>query len=416
MVEDGMTSDLTVFRAALEKGSGRAMTLLRGDDESHVAALFDACAVNLAHDPQCEEPRAPYLARLIAASGQLEKVYLNLLEVVEAWGDEEETGLWHPLSVLTALAAAHEDLDRTRLTAVIRGQEDEDDRLDLADLLIRLEGFPALIEALGLLAPQFDEDGWMADSWLTDLRLREGEAIEPVLEAARKTNPVLDRALVGRSEDARSRPIEPEPFESLREALRAKQQTRWGPRVTPRSEAERLLLAEDLASLDEAWRALPYLRFFARQPLPGDPRALLRWRNDNDPKVRHFSRMAMEQVDHWAVRAVAVEGLRALQPWSVGLLKSNYRPGDYALVVPVIDSEITPHEAHSLVMDVLAVREKLAPDERHDALVKAYDKTPCSYCRRDVVRSLHEAGQLPRWMAEECRYDADPETVALVSG
>lgn len=409
-----MNKDLTAFKAALAKGSGRAMTLMIGAKTAgFVTALLEACWINPAFDRQCEADRAPWVASLVQASGEVEDLFGRILAGVEGWGDSEED-VQFPLRVLSHLAARHPELDRTGLLAALNAQ-DEEDRILLADQFIQLNGYPAFRQALAQIGPQWDEDGWMVEDWLKVLREREGPAIEAVLRADALTDDFVARALAGSDESPSGPPREPEPFESLREGLRSGQY-RWGPLGRPRAEAERRLLAEDLAAADDAKGALPYLRFFARQPLPGDPKVLLRWRNDGDEKVRHFARVAMEKVDHWAVRAVALEALAALEPWAVGLLRANYRPGDYALVEPVIDSQMTDHQAHGLVMDLLHIRDRLGPDERREALVKLYDKTPCSFCRRDVVSALSKAGQLPRWMAEECRYDADPETAALVSG
>jgi hypothetical protein len=406
-----MTSDLAAFKAALAKGSGRAMILLReAKGAGFTAALLEACWINPAYDPQCEADRAPWLARLVEASGELEDMFDRILAGVEGWGDCDEE-IHFPLRVLCHLAAAHPALDRSRLMAVLDAQ-DEDDRLLLADQFIQLNGYPAFREALSRIGPEWDEDGWMAEDWLKVLREREGPEIEAVLAADAATDALVAKALAGRPEMPPSPPRALEPIESLRETLRVGN-SRWGPLSRPRPEAELRLLAQDLAECDEGGRALPYLRFFARQPWPGDPKTLLRWRSDGDQRVRFFARRALEQVDHWAVRALALKALAALEPWSVGLLKSNYRPGDYPLIAAVIESDMTPFQAHDLIMDVLDIRGQLTPDERRDALLKAYDKTPCSFCREDVVAALRNDGDLPRWMAEECRYDADPETAAL---
>jgi hypothetical protein len=407
-----MTTDLTAFKAALAKGSGRAMILMReAKATSFTTALLEACWISPAYDRQCEADRAPYVARLVEASGEVADLFERILAGVEGWGESEEDILF-PLRVLSHLVTADRALERSRLLAVLDGLDDED-RIYAAEPLIQLNGYPAFRDALTLIAPQWEDEAWRVEDWLTVLRRREGPGIDAVLEAGARTDALLAQALAGREPEPSRPRAEAEPFDRLRTGLR-EGIIRWG-LLGPRPEAERRLLAEDLAGVEEAQRALPYLRFFARQPLPGDPKPLLRWRNDPDAKVRQFAWTALEKVDHWAVRALALEGLRALEPRSLGLLRANYRPGDYAAVAAVLDVEMTAHEAHGVGLDVLDFRDRLTADERQHALLKIYAKTPCSFCRADVVRALSEAGPLPDWLAEECRFDADPDTVALVS-
>jgi hypothetical protein len=54
------------------------------------------------------------------------------------------------------------------------------------------------------------------------------------------------------------------------------------------------------------------------------------------------------------------------------------------------------------------------PEESRAVLLRLYEDVPCSYCRGTAVSNLVASGGLPDWMAEECRYDAEPETVEYV--
>jgi hypothetical protein len=44
------------------------------------------------------------------------------------------------------------------------------------------------------------------------------------------------------------------------------------------------------------------------------------------------------------------------------------------------------------------------------SLLTIYEQTPCSFCRYYAVDMLKGAKQVPNWMREECRWDADPRT------
>ena len=45
-----------------------------------------------------------------------------------------------------------------------------------------------------------------------------------------------------------------------------------------------------------------------------------------------------------------------------------------------------------------------------------YELSPCSFCREYAVGMLQGLECLPEWMIEECRWDANPRTRALVLG
>ena len=69
-----MPPSSTEFEAALRKGLGRAMILLRKapEDQGYNAALMRACRFNQVYDRQCEEDRVVYLHRLIRCTGRVQ--------------------------------------------------------------------------------------------------------------------------------------------------------------------------------------------------------------------------------------------------------------------------------------------------------------------------------------------------------
>ena len=52
-------------------------------------------------------------------------------------------------------------------------------------------------------------------------------------------------------------------------------------------------------------------------------------------------------------------------------------------------------------------------DELKQAMLWAYENTPCSYCRSEVVRKLHEENILPESIKSEGKYDCCEDTRIL---
>ncbi|MGA2951192.1 MAG: hypothetical protein ABSD80_03045, partial [Caulobacteraceae bacterium] len=100
-----MNADPKEFSAALARGSGRAMILLRQarGDGSFKDALVRACICNQAYDPQCEEERSAYLARLIAATGHRDLCFAELAPSLSAAADDD-TDIPQVFAVLARLA------------------------------------------------------------------------------------------------------------------------------------------------------------------------------------------------------------------------------------------------------------------------------------------------------------------------
>ncbi|MDR3475977.1 MAG: hypothetical protein P4M09_30400 [Devosia sp.] len=117
------------------------------------------------------------------------------------------------------------------------------------------------------------------------------------------------------------------------------------------------------------------------------------------------------------VRKLALERLENGDPSGARLLLSNYEPGDLATIDPLLNKELDDDRAHELGLGVLDLigENDIPSDESQAALVLLYKLTPCSMCRGDVVSKLVKAGQAPSLIAEECRFDAEPDTIRLFS-
>jgi HEAT repeat protein len=181
------------------------------------------------------------------------------------------------------------------------------------------------------------------------------------------------------------------------------------------SDEEWLALASDLERQTDDAGALRYLRLFAARRFPGDPEQLLPWLNSSDSRTAWAAVRALGQIRDPRVRKLALERLREGDSTGLRLLKTNYEPGDLETITPLLSGAEDDDKAHDLGLGILdLIGENEVPlDEKRGALLLLYERTPCSMCRADAVTKLVSTGQAPSFIADECRFDADPDTAKL---
>jgi len=141
----------------------------------------------------------------------------------------------------------------------------------------------------------------------------------------------------------------------------------------------------------------------------------VRWAHSHDRRVSWAAIRALGRVKAPVVRSMALQRLEAGDESGVRLLLSNYTPGDLARIEPLLRAPSGEDQAHDLGLAVLGLisENDISVEESREPLLLVYACTPCSMCRGDAVSRLAKADQVPVWMAEECRFDADPDTVKL---
>jgi hypothetical protein len=380
-------------------------------------ALLNACLCNLAYDRQCESERSEYLARLIVETGDRAELFSVLIKYLEGTPDEE-VEIPQIFAVLARLAGTYSDLDAPALRRAFSVLSAED-QLDCMDALIRLDGLPALLQCAERLIPQLSDEGWRGGGLFEVLRERDGAGVDQVLLALRATHPSLDQLMshveaFDADMQKSSAPGEAYDFSDIRATLRRGKRPS-GSWLWKLTEEHWALIAEDLvAQIDDA-HVLPYLRLFARRPFPHDPQRLVRWADSHDRRVSWAAILALGRVKAPVVRSMALQRLEAGDESGVRLLLSNYAPGDFARIEPLLRAPSGEDQAHDLGLAVLGLisENDILAEESREPLLLVYACTPCSMCRGDAVSRLAKADQVPVWMAEECRFDADPDTVKL---
>ncbi len=97
------------------------------------------------------------------------------------------------------------------------------------------------------------------------------------------------------------------------------------------------------------------------------------------------------------------------------ILTASYQPGDHRFLADLLERPADEDNDHWLGFDVLDLIKAHPEPDADRALLLLYERGPCAFCRCEVVKLLLQLGRVPEWVRQECRFDADPETRALVS-
>lgn len=420
-----MSPSVPAFGAALRKGLGRAMILLREEPDSPAlhAELMRACETDLHYDGQCEESRAPYLHRLIRATGR-ERWFWDELAgwLAEAGADDEGSHTAQAFHVLCLLAAEDASLDRGVLYDFVRRASYDMTGVSSTMAFIRLEGIEALLLYVRRFADQIggEEESWSFKYLIEALGEREGpEAAASALGAARATCPELDRLMalgvggIGEEEDG-----EAMDYASAKAALAAGRRLfpwAWIRNASPEELAQ---AARDLLAERDTRKLRAYLRLFWRREFPAPVVSLVPLLRHEDEAVAESAARIVGRLGGSDVRGLAFELLDGERPWvGIRLLGGDVRPGDLRRTESrLAGATLEPggwHDVGSAVFDMLE-EEAVPPEDGRALLLRLYEEEPCSFCRGYAVRKLAASGGLPGWMAEECRYDAEPDTVSAV--
>lgn len=414
---------IVAFRAALKKGLGRAMLLLRAEPTSPElqAELLHACKVNLLYDRQCEWSRAPYLVRLIHETGQ-SRVYweelVGCFRETEAPDGDQDKG--QAFEILCALAAADASLDRLTLGSFLVSADFDAISGDAMNAFVRLEGINGLIQCCRHFRDEMSREDWVARALLDSLIERDGaEAATAELETARAGCPDLESLIrLMQSDEPRIKQEETILDRAQVEASVAQFNRVPWPWIRDASPADLEWTADQLLAERDDRRILAYLRAFGGRDFPRPPERLFAWAQGEKPRIAWQATQALSRICHPEVRKLALEIMSAgaSPEKGVRMLRSNLQPGDFKIIerllVAAEPNENAYHGLQLAIKDVLK-HATIPPDESRDTLLHLYEAGPCSICRWTVVSMLVALGSAPGWMAEECRYDTDPETAAL---
>ena len=416
------------FATALRTGHGRAIQHLDiyGPDGLQ-ALIIDACLTCLVYDPQCEAERGPWLFSIIeraSLSGQV----LHAIETAEdVPSSENHRDLAQRSDILRELAASGMSEARPLLYATLA-------RVPQTGSVIGVEAIIALDGLGGLLhvARQFGQ--WMladAEFWVDDYPLSlldeylgAGQSLA-ALERKAATDADIARYLAGvyetRDQVCASHPRpEPAAFSAAEIVAYVNQHPkdqchwfrRWGAQA---SEEQREIAFAALLASDNPEHVKRLFRCFAITGVPRFEPRLLRWLEHADERLEFATVTALAPLTHPQLRQAAEHLIaQGAITKGVALLVNNVAEGDFARCAEHLQQLEDADELHHLIGEVLNLCKAHPGSEALDCLLRVYEVSPCTTCRRQAVEALMASNTAPAWLLAECMFDADPDTCALV--
>ncbi len=179
--------------------------------------------------------------------------------------------------------------------------------------------------------------------------------------------------------------------------------------------------AEDLLLENDDQRLRRYLEIFHGRDFPKQSQTIFHLVKYQNPWVARGATRALSRLNDPEIRTYALQLLaEGHDPAvTVRLLRKTFVSGDLQAVETAMKRDTMNDDAwHGLGLAVLSLvaNASVSAAECRNLFVELYCQGPCSMCRSGFVEKLNETGDLPDWMANECLYDAAPDTAALFKG
>lgn len=416
------------FTDLVRKGRGAAILALREQPSAPFRAVIEsACRSHYSYLKDDEACRAEYAYDLMTASGEFSYYRTLVLDALDS------TLNWIDRSQLFRIAVSmvkEGDLDaKSRVwQAFSHGMQTRGDTIG-GDEIIETAGRDGLLFVLR----QFARRGattYLGEvpAWFETLAESHGnEAAREAEEYCRFEDAEL-RALMewaDSSEDIRSeKPLTRDnyaDFESLKSfvdeyGFRQKDLyiLHWSIEATDIQAAR--AAGEMLKQTD--WEILTaYLEIYAHRDFPLDPHLLFEFALHENDSVSRASLIALSRFVGPDIRSFALRILAhdTPRPEAVLLLSKNYQKPD-ALLLQGLMGKIDDADYYDRLCAaaVTVLQENLEP-ETLPTLLSIFETSLCPICRYHAVEMLGELDRIPRWMAQECRWDSYIRTRELVA-
>lgn len=413
-------------RDALQKGLGRAVKWAAAGVLAE-EPLLNACLHDQRFDSECEDNRGEWLWTIITTLGVAERFRNPILDALQSVSVEQDA--WQLCELGFHFARSGDDEFRTQLYELV-GRRRFPNSPEIGEgQLLTLDGEQALLFIARLRAANLVNHDWeWHDSAFVDRAVDDfGEArVRELLTASvdpeigrfaagwvASVNRIVDQGSPRQTHMPRMQAI------SAREVIEAVYSNDkcfwllgWGRHADEASleqVLERLWIEQNPAVI------VKLLRTFKRRPLPVfDPR-LIELVCHFDSDVRRWAFGALGQNSHPLVRAFALAELRkpTLESPIVGLLIKNFEQGDEQRLLEHVELPVDAGYGHWMLMDLIKLLEENESADCSKLGQIVYFHTPCSNCRFFAARLLFKRGNVPAWLADECRTDSEKDSQKL---
>lgn len=419
------------FQRAVRYGLGRTILYLRAHPTSaYNDIILDACLNNDVFDQQINGDRGWYLHQIITATGDRAWFRAQLVAHITDPALAELDFFGVIANILMRFARDGDDAARNALYTVL----DRNPMLDtLGKAIVEMDGLPGLLlvaERVGMRVTPDTIDDIPDDAWHEATSQFGRDRAWALIEAAAAENAAVARYLdwLKRDHDSPYGPrcaFEPyAPYAAYKQSIEdylARKSTSKRPFGFPMSarawtryatEDDLLQAAEDVLalSIEDSARLDFYLRPFMYRRFPVHHQRLIELADSTNERVVMWTLNALGEISHPDVRALGLrlraDGGERRGSW-MGLLVNNLQPGDHELFEESIRTESSEEALHSYGFVVHEVIEERGRQDFEDLLILLYDRDPCGNCRERFVKLLQKRDELPHWIIEESRFDAN---------
>ncbi len=182
-----------------------------------------------------------------------------------------------------------------------------------------------------------------------------------------------------------------------------------------------LIYAHLLSEMDEGV-LIRLLSVFRGAKLPQFARRIYQWADGETQNsdlqsaaLYALAQVCDERVHQLARQKVETGSLLGANQNALDLFTCNYDASDAVRIAASL-ARLKPsiEDAHSLGYSIRGLVGAHKDPALADALLWAYENTPCGFCRYQIVESLHEFGRLPPEIAAECAFDAEDDLRAFI--
>jgi len=413
---------------ALRKGLGRAVLWAQRGRLTDEAVLLESCLHDRRYERLFDGRRGAWLWQIVEAAGVKEKLREPLLESLRK-GMREEDG--EQLCQL-ALHYTHDGDPRFAHAIrdlVARGQFYQNSSLGEEEL-IRLDGIAGLLFAARVRGNAIEPTGeWHCDHfiWLAGQLLGEKRVRRKLAQAAESDSAVKRF------------------YEAWQESGRLQAAAQSGPSRTERLKAT--TVAEVINAAETGAKKVSFFRSWGFYASDEDLRAIQSWVfscQDSAAAVlllHVLSRRALPEFDerllnllHHTDRGVRTQAVDPIALYShpsirnfiehanggylddshIELFVRNFCSGDEDVIAGLFLSAGDNERLHGAVLATLNVLDENPQADCSWLAYRLYESSPCGHCRGSAARMLLRRQLAPDWLGEECRYDSEPDTRALV--
>lgn len=387
---------------------------------------MDACLNAPGYDPQCEGDRGLWLLKMADLTGDpsfyIEAVKAAFPEETESWTLSQQAAM------MVEFARRGDESARQMLYERFNRREWRDCGWFGGDI-VALDGVAGLLHIAATVGrelradPEEEEDNLFLNISCQDIGIDAAiEALETAAQDNADIRAYVDSVIatsgsLRREEyrhDSPRPPLEPLPIEEFLATLDGdiKSIRRWYPSHFARrmSPDEALKIVTLIEGETDPERLLRYLWVFRMTPIPRLTERLFVLAEGDDERLGEAAFDVMGQRQDPKIREFALRLLVEGKLTATGALLANYQPGDFAQILPHLQSEDLGR-LHSVTSDLLKIADSSGDLE---LLHWIYETNPCAFCRGSAVRDLAEKGKLTAEMIAEAQYDAFDETRELI--